>query len=101
MTEYDVTIHGFKSSASKRVLIIDDCDTKPKSLMIATLYNSDGGIEWTEIIDESIQYHADNNDFIFFNGGVLVEALEDLQQKQKHPPRSFINCGKGGKRKQW
>jgi len=24
-----------------------------------------------------------------------------IPSKQKHPPRSFVNCGKDGKRRQW
>jgi hypothetical protein len=30
-----------------------------------------------------------------------IESIGPIPTKQKHPPRSFVNRGKGGKRKQW
>ena len=31
----------------------------------------------------------------------IENYLDPIPTKQKHPPRSFKNSGKGGKRKQW
>lgn len=55
---------------------------------------------------QTVELHLKNDNVHYIE---LKSILENIQEerstlpssKQKHPPRSFMNCGKGGKRKKW